>query len=359
MTEAAQQAGAASEFDELVAPLRSELRAHCYRMLGSVHDAEDALQETLLRAWRAMDRFQRRSSVRTWLYTIATNTCLTQISRRSSIRVLPFDYGPSVEGHEPPGAPVEEGVWIEPFPDRQLGLGEAGSAPEAAYERREGIELAFVAALQHLPANQRAVLILREVLGFSAAEAAAMLETSVASVNSALQRARAAVEQRVPEQSQQRALAALGDEGLRELVERYLAAWEADDVPAFAALLTEDVTFSMPPLARWYAGKEAVLEWATRYSMTGDWGWRALQTSANGQPALAFYSRDEKSGAHLPFALNVLAIREGLVSSVTAFIVRATGAQDEAEYLRFPERPIDGRQLSGVYEAFGLPGRLG
>src|SRR6201996_9199404 len=212
------------EFAEVVDPYRRELHAHCYRMLGSVYDADDALQETLLRAWRGMAGFQGRSSLRSWLYTIATNTCLTQIGRRPK-RVLPLDYGPAADPHDPPGIPIVGSVWLEPYPDQAARFPDGPAAPDVRYEQREAVELAFVAALQHLAPNQRAVLILREVLGFSAKEAAAMLDTTVASVNSALQRARATVEERVPERSQLQTLRALGDGGVRELVGRYVDAW--------------------------------------------------------------------------------------------------------------------------------------
>ena len=192
--------GRRTAFASLLEPYRRELHAHCYRMLGSVYDADDALQDASLRAWRALARFEGRSSLRSWLYTIATNTCLTQIQRRPK-RVLPVDYGPATDPHDRPGRAVVETVWIEPYPDTELEDGLAG--PEARYEQRESVELAFIAALQHLPASQRAVLILREVLGFSAKEVAESLDTTVASVNSALQRARASIEERAPEQSQQ------------------------------------------------------------------------------------------------------------------------------------------------------------
>src|SRR5438477_1626250 len=216
----AARGGREEAFAQLVEPYRAQLHAHCYRMLGSVHDAEDALQEALLRAWRGLSRFEGRSSLRSWLYTIATNTCLNAIERRPK-RVLPIDYGPATDPHVGPGEPIVESVWIEPYPDEMLGLEDGYAAPEARYEQRESVELAFVAALQHLPATQRAVLILREVLGFSAKEAAEMLDTSVASVNSALQRARKTVDERLPDQSQQATLRALGDEGVREVVESY------------------------------------------------------------------------------------------------------------------------------------------
>src|SRR4051794_7418627 len=162
----AAQGGDEAAFAKLLGPYRGELHAHCYRMLGSVHDAEDALQEVSLRAWRALDRFEGRSSLRSWLYTIATNTCLNAIAKRPK-RVLPIDYGTAADPHKPPGEPLVESVWIEPYPDEILGVEDGPAAPEASYEQREGVELAFVAALQHLPPNQRAALILREVLGFS------------------------------------------------------------------------------------------------------------------------------------------------------------------------------------------------
>src|SRR5437764_9180212 len=285
-------------YQDLVEPHRSELHAHCYRMLGSVHDAEDALQETLLRAWRGLGRFEGRSSLRSWLYTIATNTCLNAIERRPK-RVLPIDYGPAADPHEPPGRPIVESVWIEPYPDEILGIEDGYAAPEASYEQREAVELAFVAALQHLPANQRAALILREVLGFSAKECAEMLDASVASVNSALQRARASVDERVPEQTQQSTLRDLGDDELRAIVDRYIDAWERNDVQAFAAMLTEDATFAMPPLASWYSGRDGISIWAANSPMNGNWRWKPLLVRANGQPALAFYNWDDAAGAYV------------------------------------------------------------
>src|SRR5438270_8406104 len=209
----AAQAGDEGAFARLVDPFRGELQAHCYRMLGSVYDAEDALQDALLRAWRGLGKFEGRSSLRSWLYTISTNTCLNLIARRPK-RVLPIDYAPAADPHQGPGEPVVESVFVEPYPDETLGLEDGYASPEASYERQESVELAFVAALQHLPPNQRAVLILREVLGFSAREVAEPLETSVPSVNSALQRARKTVEERLPDQSQQATLRALGDDSL-------------------------------------------------------------------------------------------------------------------------------------------------
>src|SRR3954466_8444193 len=221
--------GDENAFAELLRPYRGELHAHCYRMLGSVHDAEDALQDATLRAWRGLNRCEGGSSLRSWLYTIATNTCLNVIARRPK-RVLPLDYAGESDPFDGPGRPLAETVWIEPYPDVSVGLQDGLAAPEASYEMRESVELAFVAALQHLPANQRAVLILREVLGFSAKECAEALETTVASVNSALQRARKTIDEQTPERTQQATLRELGDDRMRELVETYMEAMQRGDV---------------------------------------------------------------------------------------------------------------------------------
>jgi RNA polymerase sigma-70 factor (ECF subfamily) len=324
-------------------------------MLGSVHDADDALQETLIRAWRGAAGLRAGSSARSWLYAIATNVCLTEIERRKR-RMLPHDFGPAVDGGTPPGRPLTEDTWLEPYPDALLGPG--GPSAESRYEQLESVELAFVAAVQHLAANQRAALLLCDVLGFTSRETAQLLSTTVASVNSALQRARTAVSRRVPARSQQATLCALGEEELRRLVDRYLAAWERNDVDAFAAMLAEDVTFAMPPLGTWYAGRDEVVGWARNYSINGAWRWKALECRANGQPALAFYAWDEPSDAYLPFALNVLTFGpDGAVTDVTAFIVRATDAPDDAAYVHFPDQPLHAR-LGDLYARFGLPERL-
>ena len=353
----AARGGDEEAFRRLIEPHRAELHAHCYRMLGSLHDAEDALQDALLRAWRGLTKFEGRSSLRSWLYTIATNTCLNMIARRPK-RVLPVDYGPAADPHDAPGDPIVESVWLEPYPDELLGLEDGFAAPEARYEMRESVELAFIAALQHLPANQRAVLILREVLGFSAKEVAVTLDTSVASVNSALQRARAAVDERVPEESQQATLRTLGDDGVRDLVERYVDAWEQNDVETFASMLAEDATFTMPPLASWYQNRDGIASWAASWPLSGDWRWRAIFTRANGQPALGFYAWDDGAQGYLPFALNVLTLRGTLVSDVTAFVARSTEETDNEVYARWPEQPADARRLEDTFERFGLPSRL-
>ena len=349
--------GDQSAFASLVEPHRRELHAHCYRMLGSVHDAEDALQDALLRAWRGLSKFEGRSSLRSWLYTIATNSCLDQIARRPK-RVLPIDYGPPTDPHVGPGEPIVESVWIEPYPDEILGVEDGFAAPAARYDQREGVELAFVAALQHLPATQRAVLILREVLGFSAKEVAASLTTTVASVNSALQRARATVEQRVPEQSQQVTCRALGDDGLRELVDRYVDAWERNDVEAFAAMLADDATFAMPPLASWFRGRDAIAQWARGWPLSGAWRWHVVRTTANGQPALGFYAWNAEEQRYRPFALNVLTLRGTQVSDVTAFIARSAEPRDREVFERYPDEPVDAAKVDDVFGRFGLPARL-
>jgi RNA polymerase sigma-70 factor (ECF subfamily) len=345
------------DFATIVDAHRAELHAHCYRMLGSVHDADDALQETLIRAWRGWAGLRENSSARSWLYAIATNVCLTELARRRR-RVLPHDFGPAAEGDAPPGMPVAESVWLDPYPDQSIGVPEGKATPEARYEQHESIELAFVASLQHLAAKQRAVLILREVLGFSAQQTAEMLSTTVASVNSALQRARATVSSRIPARTQQASLRMLGDHGLRDLVGRYVDAWERCDVDAFAALLVQDATFAMPPLATWYAPRESIVAWARAYAMSGAWRWKTVLTQANAQPALAFYAWDEPAGVYLPFALNVLTLRDDRIRDVTAFIVRATDAADAESYIRFPEQPLDRQRLSGTFERFGLPHHL-
>ncbi len=351
-------AGEERAFGELVDPYRGELHAHCYRMLASVHDAEDALQDAMLRAWRGLSKFQRRSSLRSWLYTIATNACLDQISKRPK-RVLPIDYGPATDPSVGPGEPVVESVWIEPYPDELLGVEDGYTAPEASYERRESVELAFVAALQHLPATQRAVLIQRQVLGFSAKEVAESLQTTVASVNSSLQRARAAVEERVPERSQQATLRALGEDSVREMVERYVDAWERCDIDAFTSMLTQDAAFAMPPLSSWFQGREAIAQWAAGWPLSGAWRWRTVRASANGQPALGFYAWSEEDGAFRPFALNVLTLKGDLVSNVTAFIARSAAPRDREVFERYPDEPVDEAKVDDVFARFGLPTQLG
>jgi RNA polymerase sigma-70 factor, ECF subfamily len=318
LLEAARE-GDEAAFGRLVGPHRAELHAHCYRMLGSVPDAEDALQEALLSAWRGLPRFEGRSSLRSWLYTIATNACLKAIERRPK-RVLPIDYGPAADPHDGPGEPLIESAWLEPYPDERLGLEDGFAAPEARYEQRESVELAFVAALQHLPARQRAVLILREVLGFSGREVAEALETTPASVYSALQRAHKTVDERLPEQSQQHTLRALGDERVRRVVEHYVDAWERSDVDAVVAMLAEDATFAMPPLPTWYGGREAVAAFLRARPLAGAQRWRLIPVRANGQPAFGHYRWDGERATFTPHGVNVITLRGARIDQITAFL---------------------------------------
>jgi RNA polymerase sigma-70 factor (ECF subfamily) len=353
---AAARAGDEDAFTRLVEPRRSELHAHCYRMLGSVQDAEDALQDTMLRAWRFLPKFEGRSSLRSWLYRIATNVCLEAIARRPK-RVLPVDYGAASDPQDGPGEPVVESVWVEPYPDEAIGVEDGRAAPEARYEQREGVELAFIAALQHLPPNQRAVLIMREVLGFSAREVGESLETSVASVNSALQRARKTVDERLPDQTQQQTARSLGDERMREIVEAYIDAMQRGDVTAVVGMLSEDAAWSMPPAASWYRGHDDLETFLALGPLSGQWRWRRLTTHANGQPAVGAYTWYEPERAYLPFALDVLALEGERISEITAFITRTTDLPDHESFARWPEHPLDRSKLA-LFESFGLPGRV-
>jgi RNA polymerase sigma-70 factor (ECF subfamily) len=285
---------AATDFEAAVAPFRGELHAYCYRMLGSVHDADDALQDALLRAWRGIDRFEGRSSLRSWLYRIATNASLDVIARRPK-RVLPLDTDDQ-----------EEPLWLEPYPD----------PPEASYEQRESVELAFVAAVQHLPGTQRAALLLRDVLGFSTREVASLLDTSEDAVNSALARARRVLRDRTPERSQQETLRALGDDGVREVVSRYTAALERGDIEQIVALLSEDATWSMPPMPEFYRGLPAIRgflrDGPTRQR------WKHVPTRANGQVAVGCYMWD--GSRYAPYVIDVLTLDGDRIAAVTAFI---------------------------------------
>jgi RNA polymerase sigma-70 factor (ECF subfamily) len=298
-------------FAEIVEPYRRELHAHCYRMLGSVHDADDALQEALLGAWKGLSGFEGRSSLRSWLYTIATNSSLRILEGRKR-RELPGGTGNGDDPRAPLAEALAESVWIEPYPDELV-----------RYEDREGVELAYIAALQLLPPNQRAVLILCEVLGFSAQETAEILETSVTSVNSALQRARAKLERELPARSQQETLRGLGDERARELVIRFLEAWHRADVGAIAAMLSEEATFTMPPVPTWFLGRDDVAAFIAariekaRASQTN---WRFEVTSANGQPTLIGHRRNAETGSYELGMLAVLNFDGELIASVTAFI---------------------------------------
>jgi RNA polymerase sigma-70 factor, ECF subfamily len=322
---AAARRGDADAFERLIEPYRAELQAHCYRMLGSATDAEDALQETLLRAWRGLARFDGRF-LRSWLYRIATNACLKMIERRPK-RVLPIDYGAASDPHDPPEGPLAEPVWLEPYPDETLGLEDTSTAPDARYEQRESVELAFIAALQHLPGRQRAVLLLRDVLGFAPAEIAAALETTPAAVYSILQRARKAAQERLPARSQQATLRTIGDRRLRELVERYVQAWENGDVEAITKMLAEEATFSMPPRPSWYRGRAAVGAFLEAVPLSGRMRWRLVSVRANGQLTFGAYLVDA-AGRGEAFEIQALALdNEARISDITSFHTPAAFAR--------------------------------
>jgi RNA polymerase sigma-70 factor (TIGR02960 family) len=281
-------------FGQLVGPLRGELHAHCYRMLGSDHDAEDAVQETLLRAWNAMDRFEERGGVRPWLYKIATNRCLTLIERRGR-RDLPA--GDAV---------------LEALPEHRLTWTESLD-PSERVVALEGVELAFVASLQQLSPLQRAVLLLRDVLAFAAREVAELLDTTVAAVNSALQRARQVVGN---ESTQQEVLASLGEDGQRDVARRYMAAWEARDVDAIVAMLTEDAKYSMPPLAEFFTGRAGIRGFLVEGPLLEEW--RFLPARANGQLAFATYRLVD--GQFVPSGLDVVTLRGAAIAEVVSFL---------------------------------------
>jgi len=284
-------------------------------MLGSLDDADDALQDALLGAWRGLERFQLRSSIRTWLYRIATNSSLQLIERRPARRL---SHAAAAAPHTPPGGPLPESVWIEPYPDEPMSLDDA-TAPAAHYEQRETLELALVATLQHLPPLQRAVLLLREVLDFSARVVAELHVTPVPSVNRARQRARSAASERVPERSQQETLRSLGDDRTRELVASYMDAIERSDVGGLVELLAEDVIWAMPPLRTWYQGRDAVVPFLAEYPLT--LRWRHVPTHANGQLAVGCYLWDAERGFFAAEVIDVLTLREDRIAEVTGFMM--------------------------------------
>ncbi|GAA4261391.1 RNA polymerase subunit sigma-70 [Dactylosporangium darangshiense] len=312
-------AGGQEAYADLVEPHRGALHAHCYRMLGSVHDAEDAVQETLVRAWRSLPSFEGRSSLRSWLYTIATNVCLRVIERRPG-RVLPIDYGPPADPHRPLNPPAAESTWIEPHPDERFDPGDGLAGPEARYEQRESVELAFIAALQHLPARQRAVLILRDVLGFSGAEVAAALQTTPASVYAALQRAHETVDHRLPDRSQQATLRSLDDARLRQIVSRYVDAWERHDVAAIVAMLTDSAAIAMPPTPTWYRGSAAIAAFLAARPLSGGLTWRLTPTRASGQLAARADLWDPATGTFRPHHTAVLTLRGELINEINTFL---------------------------------------
>jgi RNA polymerase sigma-70 factor (ECF subfamily) len=303
------QRGDEEAYAELTGPYRRELQLHCYRILGSVQDAEDLLQETMLAAWRGLERFEGRSSLRAWLYSIATNRCLNALrerSRRPQPAAVPAGASES----------FAEISWLEPYPDLLLeGVADSAPGPEARYEAKEAVALAFVSGLQHLAPRQRAVLVLRDVLGFHAEEVAEMLGSSPASVNSALARARGILEARVPAGRERLAMPLTGAE--RTLVTRFVEAFERDDIDGLVDLLTDDVTVSMPPEPEWHTGRDDVISFLVERRCGRIGPWRFLPAPSNGQPAYAYYllegDRFVRSG------LFVIGVRSDGIASITRF----------------------------------------
>lgn len=302
------------ELLEQAKPYRKELLAHCYRMMGSVHDAEDLVQDTYLRAWKAGDRFEGRSSLRTWLYRIATNACLTAIEQRGR-RPMPSGLGAPSDDPERPVVEAPEVPWLEPIPDAMFAGSSGPTDPASVVVGRSSMRLALVAALQHLPTRQRVVLLLRDVLKWRAAEVAELLGTTTASVNSALQRARAQLEQVAPVEEE---LTEPADPAARELLDRYAAAFECSDVTAIVDLFKEDAVWEMPPFPEWFRGRENIVRLIGAQCPIGRDEGLMLPTWANGQPAFGLYSLRE-DGVHRPFQLQVLTLRDGQIAHVGAF----------------------------------------
>ena len=311
--------GDQSAFERLVAPERGPLLAHCYRMLGSLQDAEDALQETLVRAWRGLPQFGGRSGLGTWLHRIATNVCLRAIERRPHL-TLPVGHVPAADPAAPLAPPPVERVWIEPLPDALAAIGDGAASPEARYEERESVELAFVAALQGLPPRQRAALLMRDVLGYAPAEIAEALDTTPAAVYSALQRARAAAEEALPDRSQQAVLRAVGDAGVRDTVARWVSAWEEGDVDALVGMLVDDAAYAMPPTPTWYRGRDDIRAFLLARPFAEGRRWRTTPVAHNGQ--LAFVaSAPGPDGRWATHAVEVLTLAaDGRVAEVVAFL---------------------------------------
>lgn len=305
-------------FSALTEPHRLELLTHCYRMLGSLEDAEDQVQETFLRAWRRLETYEGRASFRAWLYKIATNSCLDVLKDHPK-RILPPEFTAPIDLSVPLPPPRDEPVWIEPFPDDWLAP--TSSNPEARYDAYESISLAFLTALQVLPARQRAVLILRDALDWSMTEIADGLETTQSSVTSLLHRARETMKQRNLAGGQDVYRMRMPDNYTRNLLARYVRAWESADIEGIVALLTDDATFPMPPVPVWIQGKSFIRAFILKTILSGEAQnrWKLIPVRANGQPGCAFYQIDEHTRTYHPFALQVLTIENNLISSATTF----------------------------------------
>ncbi len=322
---AAARRGDQRQFSALTEPYRRELQVHCYRILGSLHEAEDLVQETFLRAWRRLDTYQGRASFRAWLYKIATNACLDALDRMRSRRSLPSQTRPVSDPHAPILPPAPDISWLEPFPDEWLV--EAAAGPEARYSAYESISLAFLTALQALPPRQRATLILSDVLDWPSREVADLLGLTVSAANSALHRARTTLAKHYHGRALESLTPASADERTRRLLERYVQVWETADVAGLVALLKEDATFAMPPSPSWYRGRAAigVFVAATVFADEGMFPgeaagrWRLLPTRANAGPAFAVYQRTGEK-EYQAFGILVLACQAGQLTQIISFI---------------------------------------
>jgi RNA polymerase sigma-70 factor (ECF subfamily) len=332
----AAQDGDEEAFQALVDRHRAALHAHCYRILASPYDADDAVQEALLRAWTGLPRFQGLSSLRTWLFRIATRTALDVATGRGRRELPVGSFAPARAG-EAPGEPAHEIAWMGPYPT---------ATPETAYLEHESVEIAYIAALQHLPAHQRAVFLLREVLRFPAAEVAEILGTTVAGVNSRLQRARGELRRRLPLIDQRTERSTLGAAAERELASRYARAIEEGDLETLLTLLADDASWSMPPLKSWFKGHDAVGQFLTGWVFPAQW--RHQATEANGQLAVAGWIFDADSGYYVATALDVLDLRNGKIAAVTGFLTAAA-----------PSPGAGAAAVGGaLFSRFGLPDKL-
>ena len=309
------RAGDQQAFEKLVEPYHHEILVHCYRILGSFEDAEDMLQETLLRVWNHLDAFEGRSSLRTWLYKVATNACLDALDSRR-VRGLPRELYGRGDPKEMLPPPSQEVTWVEPFPDEMID-GQPTIYPEAVYEVRESITLAFVAALQKLPGRQRAALLLHDVMGWSASETAEILDMTTVAVNSALQRAR----ETMKEPSERKSTSSRLNEELSALLKRYVAAWEAADSAALIAVLREDVALTMPPLPVWFGGRADIRSFLEDqlFRGMGPFKVRLEAIRANGSPAFTVYQMDS-TGVYRAAALHILTIENGEISEINDFL---------------------------------------
>jgi RNA polymerase sigma-70 factor (ECF subfamily) len=302
-------------FERLASPLRREIKVHCYRMLGSLHDADDAVQEAYIRAWRAFESYED-GSFRAWLYRIATNTSLDALARRKvHSRVLPDQLGPATTNL--PDAPALEVPWLEPYPDADIDWADEAPTPEARFSSRQAVQLAFVAAIQQLPPRQRAALLLCDVLGWSSAETAVLLGSTTASINSAMQRARETLAKHYPQGEP--LAASQPDAEQQALLDRYLRVWEAHDFEGFVALLKEDATLIMPPWPQWYAGREAI-RWFSSHAWKTYGDVRFVRTSANAQPAFALYDRPRGDTIWKAHSLHVLTLEGAAISEMVTFV---------------------------------------